>query len=726
MRLTLAVGLFCLAGFANSECNFPTGDYINELADPSHIKQIDIEIPKSSKFARNAFKIFSSKSKNIPAKLKKTFKADIFVTYDFGFCKYPGKVRQSGDLRDHIKLLDGQPIQSLDVKLHKGNIINAIKFKLLIPETRRGKSEILASVILKQLGFITPETFEVKTTVNGVKSVMLFQEKAAKELLERNTRREGPIFEGDESLLWSHKEYENFELEPMALARLTNVNWFDKGSSSRGIVLEAASKIQGAYLEYGKENLRRGLQFAVFPNTKEDQLFVDYHSILLAMNGSHGLRPHNRKYYYNVIESKFEPIYYDGDVDFGSISNGKEAQYLLPFKPTNELLNRISLLGTNDNTHALYSQRVIKPSKNQNFFGKSLSQFKGNFLIISNNALNNNMSAHKYDQVISVKTDWYTDFQNRKNVAQLTLTEIVLNDGNAMVTDSNKNKYEVSHDDLSDIFSKNQWNGKRVTYIPSKGIARKHQNIQERDIANSKLKMSSGMKVLIEHSKKLVKFVQSTPNDWAIISGGELNGWKIVFVGMPYVNEPENKSQQRFNQFGLTGCLTIYKSVIHDTSFNVTDGGCEDSINILNSAGDGVVMEVINAHSDAIDFDYSSISLKQLDVINAGNDCFDVSGGEYRINYAFLRDCQDKGISIGEKSNLVAGEVLIGQANIAISAKDLSKVKVDTLNVDGVNICVEVKRKKQEFGGAHLVIDELKCSSTNDIDNHSKFEGIQQ
>ena len=34
---------------------------------------------------------------------------------------------------------------------------------------------------------------------------MLFQEDARKELLERNKRREGPIFEGDESLIWSYK-----------------------------------------------------------------------------------------------------------------------------------------------------------------------------------------------------------------------------------------------------------------------------------------------------------------------------------------------------------------------------------------------------------------------------------------------------------------------------------------------------------------------------------------
>ena len=107
-------------------------------------------------------------------------------------------VRQSGDWKDHIKFSKGQLIQSLDVKLKKGNIINATRFKLFIPETKNGKNEILATLLLRHSGFLAPETFEVKTVVNGVEAIMLFQEKAKKELLERNFRREGPIYEGDE------------------------------------------------------------------------------------------------------------------------------------------------------------------------------------------------------------------------------------------------------------------------------------------------------------------------------------------------------------------------------------------------------------------------------------------------------------------------------------------------------------------------------------------------
>ena len=43
---------------------------------------------------------------------------------------------------------------------------------------------------MKNLGFISPETFQVNTIINEVKSIMLFQEHANKELLEKNNREE--------------------------------------------------------------------------------------------------------------------------------------------------------------------------------------------------------------------------------------------------------------------------------------------------------------------------------------------------------------------------------------------------------------------------------------------------------------------------------------------------------------------------------------------------------
>ena len=52
---------------------------------------------------------------------------------------------------------------------------------------------------MDNLGFISPNTFEKKVTINERQQIVLFQEDIQKELLEKKKRREGPLFEGDET-----------------------------------------------------------------------------------------------------------------------------------------------------------------------------------------------------------------------------------------------------------------------------------------------------------------------------------------------------------------------------------------------------------------------------------------------------------------------------------------------------------------------------------------------
>ena len=365
MRYLSVILILILSSHAKAECNFVTADYIDEMTKPSNISFIDVKIHKSSKFARNVFQIITSKSdnNNIPPNLRKKFKAVLTVKYKFGSCSYQAIVRQHGDLKDHVKLTDGGgPIQSLDVKLKDGNVFNSTRFKLLIPETRYGKNEILATLILRDLGFIAPETFEVNVAINNVKALMLFQEKAEKELLEKNFRREGPIFEGDESLLWSFKDYGRFELEPLALARLINDNWFKKGYISKQIVIKSYEDLQISLLEYAGRNLNDLNLYTVFPNSLRNKTFINYHSVLMAMNGIHALRPPNRKYYYNAIEGYFEPIYYDGNIMF----NLPKKKWL--FKPiTPEIRDSLLPIRPSDKFIRLVSNTVKSETLRKNF-----------------------------------------------------------------------------------------------------------------------------------------------------------------------------------------------------------------------------------------------------------------------------------------------------------------------------------------------------------------------
>ena len=117
---------------------------------------------------------------------------------------------------------------------------------------------------------------------------MLFQEDSQKELLERNNRREGPIFEGDETLLWGKKNFELFGnvggggLETISLSRLINKNWFLKGKSSQFITLKAYSKLQDAYLDYSTNYIQTIL---LKPNITTNDKFTDFNFLMLALNG---------------------------------------------------------------------------------------------------------------------------------------------------------------------------------------------------------------------------------------------------------------------------------------------------------------------------------------------------------------------------------------------------------------------------------------------------------
>ena len=107
---------------------------------------------------------------------------------------------------------------------------------------------------MRNLGIIAPETFEVNTNINNVNSKMIFQEDSQKELLERNFRREGPIFEGDESLIWDVKlrsKKSELELETSSLSRLINRNWFLKGENSQFITLNSYLRLQNLFMNYG-------------------------------------------------------------------------------------------------------------------------------------------------------------------------------------------------------------------------------------------------------------------------------------------------------------------------------------------------------------------------------------------------------------------------------------------------------------------------------------------
>ena len=94
---------------------------------------------------------------------------------------------------------------------------------------------------------------------------------------------------------------------------------------------------------------------------------------------------------------------------------------------------------------------------------------------------------------------------------------------------------------------------------------------------------------------------------------------------------------------------------------------------------------------------------------DAGNDCADFSWGNYKIIEAKVEKCTDKGFSIGEKSDAYIKELDVSKTHIGISSKDSSVTNLDNAVMKNTEICLEVKRKKQEFYGGTINIKKHNC-----------------
>ena len=101
--------------------------------------------------------------------------------------------------------------------------------------------------------------------------------------------------------------------------------------------------------------------------------------------------------------------------------------------------------------------------------------------------------------------------------------------------------------------------------------------------------------------------------------------------------------------------------------------------------------------------------MSSVEIKSAGGDCLDLSYGKYTIYNISAENCGDKGISIGEKSNVLLKSIKIKESNVAVAVKDSSSVRVDESQIFESAICFSAYRKKQEFSGAKIKILKTNC-----------------
>ena len=724
----------------------------------NEITFIDIRFDNHKKWTKNGLKILKSKqnSKFIPDKYKKRFKASLVLNYkDNRKCFFEAQIRQNGDYYDHIVFKNGNILQSLDVHLKNDNIFGATKFKLFIPITRRGENEIIISSLLTQLGFIAPKTSFIKVNLNGKKESFIFQEKSSKELIERSLLKDAPIYEANENLvIGTSKNKETVFNKQLTFIRQINTKWI-KSQISKDISKEGLTRLNSIYFtniskmaDNKKKYNQLTLDNKMLANRDHEHLMKlnVYDAIINATDSGHALIPHNRKFYYDPYKKQFHPIFYDG-------SGGTFRRYLFQgwkskiikidakqirakwgisnnaIAGANTAIKQIDKINTYKFSKDLnlkglkYDENQVKKlfktiNYNLSMISKIENEDNSNFSISLNNYFNQvSKLSKKFAIMYSIENNQYLCENSIKNCNLYKLDEkkfrrLIKGE----LTKQNKKILYLG------VLKKNQSNDFEFNFNAKKPIFfKKNYKIGQSDI---KMIISKNINFNLDKSKKILT-INLQNKDWIVLYDSIIDDLKIV---VNYKNQElykDNNKKDRFNEYFLTGCLNIFNSNFNKSKLEINNSKCEDAINIVKSKGALSEVKIYNSLYDGLDIDFSKIDINNLNISSSGNDCIDLSNGKYYINFAELKICGDKGISIGEKSKVKINNIEVLNSNIGIAVKDSSEAMIKNSKIMKSKSCISAYKKKDEFDGGKVDILNLECLESNKKTNKDEYSLIK-
>ena len=719
------------------------------------IKHINVKVENYRSWTRNSLNILIGNFRWIPEKYKQRFNANIEVKFENDLtCSFKARIRHNGDQKDHIALKDNSIIQSIDVHLKTGNVNGITKFKLLRPNTRGNyKDEIILTELLREFNYLSPRTNYVDVEINEVKSKMLFQEKATKEMLEFNKRREGPILEGDERFFFKlAKDVPDNQLSNEAigmmpllekganamLAKQTNSNWMIKGKIHSEISLNALSNLNLIYLLYSNKYKDEKNNFFYSSYTLDNNLlaFNDpkkvlildiYNLLVFATNGWHGLVPNNRKFYWNSIENFFEPINYDSDayIDPGisSFHLPFSNQIEKAFDDLEKLLSNIEI----DNFAKKVNFRGLNLSKKETeekitTIKENLEELRSMYIKIDpetiahnrNNKIQKKMWDKYYASLYEIDPNIYLVRQTSKK----NLFKRCINKSSECIN------YEFNDNQLRDLAEGELVkNGKSYQYV---GQDLYNDNL----IFNEKYKkikfkkgyfyFDQNIKYSFNEEKKTFNIYQDKPGARAFFYKNILDNININFHGY---NKKINFTPPNYpiDQNNLTGCLSLISLTTKNLNITSNNSSCEDSVNLINVEGFIDSINIKNSFRDGLDIDFSKLRIANINISSSLNDCLDLSYGEYELSNLNLSNCEDKGLSVGERSNLFLKKIIVNNADTGIAIKDSSIATIEYLNIKETSKCIDVYRKKQEFSGAIVNLKSVKCHDGKIIKQKGSF-----
>lgn len=655
------------------------------------INKIEIQIPINTdyKILNNAL---DAKANNlITEHQKKSYQA--LLRYSDKI--YDAKIRLHGDLVDHLNLEN--LIYSFDINLKNGTIEGIKEFKLLLKETRPFE-ELLLNKILKAMGYIVPHLEIVEVSINKREYKAIFIEKPNEFLLERLQIREGPIYRGDERVWWdavnkrlNKKKYQYPDYLTFRLSNQKYVGeYFNEKIDSRisktlfaiyGIDKISYSNIIGLDTEEFFCSLDKGCAYF--------QIVHKY--------SPHSLLPNNVIFYHNIFSNEFMPIFWDGG------QRVTETCQITDIKIKNH--NSYNSFFDEVKNDLLISNINLTP-ETECIIMDSYSIFE-RYSNIINDIDYYNFDENKFTEKKSSQIIWFDLKKSKfetcysKNALRIKLSSII-------DCDIEQLQQEIYSSYLGGSFKSNK---KIYTFVGSNSLELLKKFPKKYEVLTcSKINCEFSLdKISIIHLKN--EYINNLD-----IKLTNINARAIINDQDTIINKIELiqdfKMELKQDTHPITGCLTILNSNIQVNTILSNNSLCEDSLNIVNSKGKINHIKINNSQFDGLDSDFSEFEIGNLEIDSSKNDCADWSFSNFNIDVINVKNCFDKGLSIGEKSKIVLkSNSNIDSSNIGVAVKEGSQLIIkEKLNIkNSISDCFLQYIKKPYLGVSGIIDGRINC-----------------
>ncbi len=203
-----------------------------------------------------------------------------------------------------------------------------------------------------------------------------------------------------------------------------------------------------------------------------------------------------------------------------------------------------------------------------------------------------------------------------------------------------------------------------------------------------------------EETPVLFTSSDKTANGFSVLQAGPRES-KLRYVIF------DNFNTLNYNGWTLTGAVNFYESPVDIDHSVFRNNHCEDGLNIVRSNFELKNSSVINTPFDGLDVDFSKGLIRNCSFRDTRNDGMDFSGSNIFVDKTTVDHAGDKGLSVGEETDVVVKWLSINGATIGVAAKDLSTVMINHVTLNDCEQGFAAYQKKAEYGGSKIVANKV-------------------